>query len=378
MKGRNLAQTLAVDSQIRLPGSAGRLLKQIRDIESVAPAFRDAGLVKRVERPKVVDMTVSGVATKSCVHKAMGGFVYASGAVRTDMRIQENQLSTSGSDSVSELDDIDYEAQRKRLDLIDIRHGYKLVERLLESENPSRLILLDTPLFLSRDMAPLGRNLKHAREYESTCEAIRLFWRKYRGRLFPWNPDGPVLTAILAERFSAVVSIARQDLRSVEGRKHILQSDGFDGTKINSLAALDDQLAGIGDIRFIHGILGAFTRTIGFRLMEKRFRMEPGEAVGPGVIGFHLRGGQSSSIQMVQMAGEEDDWNKEQLDAVAWKLMVLDIQNGRGGSPIPQLLGRQQLAMLDEFARYYCRGLSDAIKKNEVEEIWLSGFEEDF
>lgn len=46
MRTTNLAQALAIDSQLRLPGSAGRLLKQIRDIEHVAPLFRDAGLIK--------------------------------------------------------------------------------------------------------------------------------------------------------------------------------------------------------------------------------------------------------------------------------------------------------------------------------------------
>lgn len=37
MKAKTLAQALAIDSQLGLPGSAGRLLKQIRDIEHVAP-----------------------------------------------------------------------------------------------------------------------------------------------------------------------------------------------------------------------------------------------------------------------------------------------------------------------------------------------------
>ncbi len=34
---RTLAQTLAVQSQIHLPGTVGRLLKQIRDLERIAP-----------------------------------------------------------------------------------------------------------------------------------------------------------------------------------------------------------------------------------------------------------------------------------------------------------------------------------------------------
>ena len=377
MKGLNLAQTLAIESQIRLPGSAGRLLKQIRDIESVAPLFRDAGLVKAVQRPSVIDVTVSGVATHSCIKKALGGFIYATAGVRTDMRIENNRVSTRGSDSISELDDIDFEAQRKRLDLVEMRQNYQLVQHLLDQDDPSQLVLLDTPLFISREMIPLKRNPKHWAEYEKTRGVISQFWETYRSKLFPWNAQGPVLASVVAERFSAVVSIARQDLRSREGRKHLLLTDGFDAGRAASLNNLDEKLLGVGDQRFINGILGSFTRTIAFRMTENRSRMEPAEAVEVGVIGFHVKGGHSSQLQMVQLAGEEPDWNTERLDSVAWKLMVLDMQNRRKARPLPQLLGEQQLKILDQFAMYYRQGLNEALRKNEVEDTWLSGLDEE-
>jgi len=90
VKNTNLAQALAIDSQLRLPGSAGRLLKQIRDIEKVAPLFRDAGLIRAVPKVSTVDLAVSGAASHSCISKALGGYIYASAAVRTDLSIQEN------------------------------------------------------------------------------------------------------------------------------------------------------------------------------------------------------------------------------------------------------------------------------------------------
>lgn len=377
MKNSSLAQTLAIESQIRLPGSAGRLLKQIRDIESVAPIFRDLGLVRSVARPSVINVSVSGVATSSRIKKALGGFIYASAGVRTDMLIDENRVSTRGTDSVSELDDIDFEAQRKRLDLVEIRHGYQLVQRMLEAGLKAQLILLDTPLFISREMIPLKRNQKHWDEYDRTRELINAFWEKYRSSLFPRNPEGPVLASVLAERFSAVVSIARQDLRSEEGRKHLLVSDGFRSERVSELRDLDEKLFGIGDLRFINGILASFTRTIAFRMTENRSRMEPTEAVSEGVVGFHYKGGRGSQIHMVQLAGEEPDWTSEQLDAVAWKLMVLDLQNQRETKPLPQVLGDQQLKVLDQFVGYYRQGLNDALKKNDVEDVWLSGLDED-
>ncbi|MBD1388973.1 hypothetical protein IC617_05985 [Neiella sp. HB171785] len=377
MRETSLAQSLAVESQIRMPGSAGRLLKQIRDIESVAPLFRDAGLVKAVERPAAINLSVAGIATHSCIKKALGGFIYASGAVRTDMLIEENKISTQGSDSVSELDDIDFEAQRKRLDLVEMRQAYKLVEKVLKRGNTPQLILLDTPLFIAREMIPLKRNVKHWQEYEKTSQAISDFWQAFRSELFPWNPEGPIIASILSQRFSAIVSIARQDLRTEEGRKHLLLSDGFEQSQADKLIDLEDRLSGVGDHRFIKGILSAFTRTMAFRMTENRSRMEPQEAVESGVVGFHFKGGRSSQIQMAQLAGEEADWTAKELNEVAWKLMVLDMQNQKKSSPLPQLLGQQQLKMLEQFTLYYRQGLSSAIKENEVEDTWLSGLFED-
>lgn len=296
MRTTNLAQALAIDSQLRLPGSAGRLLKQIRDIEHVAPLFRDAGLIKSVSRPSVVNLAVSGIASHSCIHRALGGFIYASAAVRTDLMIQDNKVSTAGSDSVSELDDIDFEAQRKRLDLVEMRHCYALVERLLKQNGSANLILIDTPLFIDREMVPLKRNVRHWAEFEKTRDAIEKFWQNNRKDLFPWNPDGPVLVSILAERFSAIVSIARQDLRTDDGRKHILTNDGFTPDAAAKLLDLEESLVGIGDTRFINGILGNFTRTIAFRMTENRSRMEPSTEVSQGVIGFHFRSARASCV----------------------------------------------------------------------------------
>ena len=373
----NLAQSLAIDSQLRLPGSAGRLLKQIRDIEQVAPLFRDTGLVKAVPKPTVVNLRVAGIATKSCLDKALGGFIYASAAVRTDLLIDDNKVSTVGSDSVSELDDIDFEAQRKRLDLIEIRQAYKLVERKLLSGESCDLILLDTPLFLSREMIPLERNLRHFEEFNKTKKVVEDFWQKYRQMLFPWDPSGPIVVAILAERFGAIVSIARQDLRTQEGRKHLLLSDGYiDSHKYQKLGSLEESLSGIGDLRFINGILGNYSRTIAFRMTENRARMEPASQVVQGIVGFHYRSARGGEIKMVQLAGDEPDWKSADLDLVASRLIVLDMQNKGNTMPLPQLLGYQQLGILPKFAKFYRQGLHGALKNNDIEAGWLAGLDE--
>ena len=198
MKTINLAQSLAIDSQLRLPGSAGRILKNIRDIERIAPMFRDVGLVKPVPKLSMVDMNVAGISTRSCVTKALGGFIYVSAALRVDLLIEQNKLSSGATDSISELDDIDFEAQAKRLELIQIRQTYSLLEKIFNSAHSYNLILIDTPFFLARDMAPLDRHKKHKEEYEKTKKMIENFWDRFRQSIFPWNPNGPVVASILA------------------------------------------------------------------------------------------------------------------------------------------------------------------------------------
>lgn len=375
MKTINLAQSLAIDSQLRLPGSAGRILKNIRDIERIAPMFRDVGLVKPVPKLSMVDMSVAGISTRSCVTKALGGFIYVSAAVRIDLLIEQNKLSSGATDSISELDDIDFEAQAKRLELIQIRQTYSLLEKIFNSAHSYNLILIDTPFFLARDMAPLDRHKKHKQEYEKTKKLIESFWDRYRQSIFPWHPNGPVVASILAERFSAIVSIAKQDLRTAEGRSQILENDGFDAHMIKQLDEIEEQLIGIGDLRFINGILGNFTRTIAFRSHQSEKRIEPVQEVQQGLIGFHFRSSRQGQIKFVQLVGDEPAWTSKSLDIVASRLMTLDMQNKGKAMPLPQLLGYQQLNILPQFGDFYRKGLHNAVKQNEVELGWLDGLE---
>lgn len=81
---------------------------------------------------------------------------------------------------------------------------------------------------------------------------------------------------------------------------------------------------------------------------------------------------------MAQLAGEESDWNAALLDTVAARLMILDMQSQKKAMPLPQLLSRQQLNILEKFSAYYQQGLNEALRSNDVENTWLSGLDEGF
>ena len=188
---RSLAQSLAVQTQVHLAGTVGRLLKQIRDLERVAPLFIEARLVRAVDRPNPLTVNVAGISTRQATRRVAGGFLYAAAGARSDISVHDNVVATRGEDSVCEIDDIDYEDQSKRFQLIGIRQAYELAERALLSGEPFDMLLFDCPLLLKRSIvAPEegGRYAALRQTYQQTIEVIRLFWQRHRDKLFPWSP----------------------------------------------------------------------------------------------------------------------------------------------------------------------------------------------
>lgn len=381
MSNRSLAQTLAVQTQLHMPGTVGRLLQQIRDLEQLAPLFVEAGLVKPIERPNPLNINVVGIATKSAVQKTLGGFLYASAAVSLNLTIQNNAVSTTGQDSLCELDDIDFVNQSKRLALIQIRQSYQMAEQRLSSGEPIDLILMDCPLFLGRDMAPLKDAPEHAEyrnSYDQTLSVIDQFWQTHKGQLYPWNPSGPVLAGIASEKLGAILYVAKQDLRTSSGMEQLLSSEGIDPQAAGDILNHLKGLASIGEQRFINGILSSFTRTAAFRISQNQPRLEPKSAAENGLVGFHFKGGNSTGIRLVQLAGDEPDWESQALDKLCGQLMCLMAVGGQKAFPLPIQLAEQELKQLDQFVKYYKSNIQSALKSREVEDIWLSDLDGEF
>ncbi|MEZ9026147.1 hypothetical protein AB6D88_04985 [Vibrio cyclitrophicus] len=381
MSNRSLAQTLAVQTQLHMPGTVGRLLQQIRDLEQLAPLFVDAGLVKPIERPNPLNIKVAGIATRSAVQKTLGGFLYASAAVSLELTIQNNAVSTSGQDSLCELDDIDFVNQSKRLALIQIRQAYQMAEQRLLSGEPIDLILMDCPLFLGRDMAPLKDAPEHAeyrKTYEQTLSVIEQFWQEHKQNIYPWNATGPILAGIASEKFGAILYVAKQDLRTNEGMEQLLSSEEIDQQAAGDILSHLKGLSSIGEQRFINGILSSFTRTAAFRMSQNQTRLEPKSAAENGLVGFHFKGGNSTGIRLVQLAGDEPDWNAEALDKLCGQLMCLMAVGGQKAYPLPIQLAEQELKQLDQFVKYYKSNIQSALKSREVEDIWLSDLDGEF
>jgi hypothetical protein len=374
---RTLAQTLAVQSQVHLPGTVGRLLKQIRDLERVAPMFVKAGLVRAVERPNPLDARTSGIATHAATTKTIGGFLYAAAAARCDLLVEHNAISTAGQDSACEIDDINYENQSKRLTLAAMRQAYELAARAVTEER-ARLIFLDTPLVMDRGMVPPASrpgDEGYKAAYTATHTAIETFWAEHRKRLFPWNPAGPVIVGLASQRFGAIVQSAQQDLRVHDGRSQLLPTENIDPQHFAALEEIGEAIVSVGERRFVHGILGSFTRTAAFRMNVHAPRMEPGYVVDLGVMGLHFRAGQTTEPRLMQLVGDAPEWTAAAIDEVVGLTMALTAVGGAMSAPLPVQLAERELNTLGPFLEHYSRSVAGELKRRELESIWLTDWD---
>ena len=374
-----LAQRLAVMTQIHLPGTVGRILKQNRDIEAIAPYFKRSGLVRFYRVPAPLDLKVAGIATDVATRPVWGGLLYASAAVRVDLAVEKSVIRTTGQDSSCEIDDIDYEDQSKRFQLIGVRQAYQMAGAAIRGNDRPDLILMDCPLVLNRSMVPTGEaaeNPGYRKAYEAAIEEITRFWDEHQAALFPWNPQGVVVASLASERFGAIIYAAQQDLRTEEGRRHLLSTEEVDDQQVRHLVESQSAISGVGARRFLHGILEQQTRTAAFRMNVKTPRMEPAAVAASGVVGFHLRAVDQNAPQLVQLIGDAPGWTKDRIDRLAGEVSALTVSNGKQPVPIPLFLASEIAATIPRFVDAYRGGVEDHIRRRQLETDWLSGIEE--
>lgn len=375
-----LVRNLAVVTQLHLPGTAGRLSQQIRDLEAAAPIFTEAGLVRKVHRPMPLNVKAAGIATETPPRvRTMGGFLYAAGAVKLDILVDDNRIATGTQDSVCEIDDIDYEDQVLRLALISMRQAYEMADAALKDGMRRDLVLLDTPLLLSHGMTPSRDDRihqSHRKDYETTHRRIEQFWSEHRPHLFPWDEHGTVVVGVGTGRYGAVLQLAQQDLRTEEGRQHLIPDEIIHEKALGRVESIERAILTIGVQRFVQGLLGPFTRTAAYRLNIQSPRMEPNELAKEGVIGFHFKGAQGTATQFAHVLGPVEKWTRRKLDEIAGLLMGMNAIGGQKAEPLPLLLARRELKPLASFLEHYARELRHILQSRKIESDWLHGLDE--
>jgi hypothetical protein len=372
-----LVKNLAAVTQVRLPGTAGRIAQQIRDLEGIAPLFQKAGLVRKVHRPTPLTVHAAGISTHTpSPIRFMGGFLYAAGAVRFDLIAKDNQVSSGTQDSICEMDDIDYEDQRLRLQLVSIAQAYRLADATMRDSEQRDMVIMDCPLLVSRSLIAPKDDVAHEghrHAYADAVAAVESFWAAHRDQLRPWNPEGTTLVSVSGGRFGAVLQLAQRDLRTTDGRSFILPGEGVELGKLGEIDNVTKTILNIGERRFMHGLLGPFTRTGAFRLDFSSPSMEPSTLAKEGVIGFHFKGSEGTAVRFAHIVGPPDTWTSKMVDSIAGILMAMSTIGGQRAEPLPLLLARRELKKpLEQSLELYSREVRRYLKSRINEAAWLS------
>ena len=118
---------------------------------------------------------------------------------------------------------------------------------------------------------------------------------------------------------------------------------------LQRLAGAQATISGVGERRFIDGILGSFTRTAAFRMNTRTPRMEPEEVAAAGVVGLHYCAGPGTPPRLVQVIGDEPGWRAADLDELTGKLTALTVTGGNQAWPMPDSIGGQGIGRAGTF-----------------------------
>ena len=235
------------------------------------------------------------------------------------------------------------------------------------------------PLLASRSMvAPRDDAVhqSHRRAYTEALKAIETFWSEHRDRLRPWDPEGTTVVGVSGGRFGAILQLAQHDLRTRTGRTFLLPGERVDTDALQAVENKEEAILSIGERRFVQGLLGPFTRSAAYRLEVTSPRMEPGRLADEGIVGFHFKGSEGTSVRFAHLLGPSESWDSKSLDFVAGILMATSAIGGHRAEPLPLLLARRELRPLTGFLENFAREVRQHLQSRKLEAAWLSNLNE--
>lgn len=376
-----ISQSIVANIQLGLPATVSKLSAKMRFIDKIAPTLKDGGVIRNIELINPVTINASGIACSNRTSNAFGGILYVAGAVRQDILIKDGTIYKTRQESKVEVDEIDDLDSQKKLKFIDIINVYKLLTELMEEDEKPELVLLDVPLLLERADAPLEERTDIVNIYNKCRKTILKFWKKYKNNVYPFNKNGVKIASIGGKKFGAVV-FALND----ENIKYI--PDPVDKGIIAKIEDLMPKLQEVGIKRLMTGILVKRTRTAAFQYdgINKDSRLEPEEIRKIGLMGMHVKAGNTTPPLLVEVLGTVMDWDTDMLDELASQIISLIAFDQEKALPMPLWYAKYALKPIEatdngknRILEYYKVQARESLKNEELESIWkenLDVFEE--
>ena len=380
-----LAQELTAQVQLGLIGTVGKLSKQLRAIDGIAPRLRDGGVVRRITVNRDQKRRSVGVAEASRMLQAFGGVLYAVAAVAHEMFTEGSDMSHTGQMSRMDVGDMSLLEYEKRVDWKTYLAVYELLEEIFESDNLPDIILLDAPLILGRrnfaqvldEAEELKLDLPLKKEMDDLRLRIESFWDKHRSRCFPYAEDGPKVVSLHRGRL-------REPISSLQGRGFMLTPDRIDAEVLEMMRTGWSQVLSVGVERLLLGILGADQRTAAFQREQAKDKDAfPKSLIEGGTLTFHYLTGIRGQPLHVETLGSAQDWTERggsaAVDALAGDLMALTYFDHKKSLPLPlwQAQSAVEVVKRKGILEFYKRETLRAMQEEQVDQAWMTGWEEE-
>lgn len=367
-----ISQSIVANIQLGLPATVSRLSSKMRFIDKIAPALKESRVVRNIELIAPLTIKASGIAATNRTSSAFGGMLYVAGAVRQDIIISEGSIYKTRQESIVDVDEIDDLDNQKKLKFIDIINVYKLLEDLMEDDEKPELVLVDVPLILERSDAPLEDRKDTIKVYDKCREIIKFFWDKYKDMIYPFNENGIKIASVGTKRFGAIIyALTEDNLAYIP--------DDVDNSIVKKMEELMPKIQDVGIKRLLTGILVKRTRTAAFQYdgLNKDNRLEPETLRDVGLIGMHIKAGNTTPPLLVEVLGSVKDWSSEMLDELASQIISLIAFDQKKALPLPLWYAKYALKPVEAtnngknvILEYYKTQAREMLQSEALESIW--------
>jgi hypothetical protein len=378
-----LAQEMTAQIQLGLFGTVGKLARQLRAIDRIAPQLKEGGLVRKLEIDRNIKRRAVGIAAAHRKIHAFSGLLYGIGALAHELVASGANISHSGQQSRLDVGDMSLLEFERRLEWRTYRLVYDLLEEVFANDPLPDLVLLDVPHVMGRatyaqalDDSETDTRLKG--EVGALKDKLESFWSRHSNRCYPFDPKGPCVVTLVRARFGSL-------LRLIEKRGQEVSPDPIDGEVECLIKTEWVQVLSVGIDRVLRGILLQEYRTAAFdRDQDLLDRTAfPQALIQKGSVGFHYLTGLRGQPVQVATLGSAAAWHDrggpEALDRLAADLIALTYFDHRKALPLPLWYARQGVEVVKKpgLLEFYKRETLRAMREEQVDQAWLAGWEEE-
>jgi hypothetical protein len=380
-----LAQELTAQVQLGLMGTVGKLARQLRAIDRIAPRLKDGGVIRRIAVNRDQKRRSVGLAEASRSIQAFGGVLYSVAAVTHEMSTVGSDMSHEGQKSRMDVGDMSLLEFEKRVDWKMYLAVYDLLEEVFQTEPLPHIVVLDAPLILGRRNFPQALDetdeqkldLHLREEIDALRQKIESFWDQHRGCCFPYAEDGPKIVSLHRGRL-------REPLTALQGRGAMITPDRIDAHVLEMMRTDWTQVLSVGVERLLLGILTADSRTAAFQREHAKDKDAfPKSLIAGGTLTFHYLIGMRGQPVHAETIGSAQAWSERggsvALDALAGDLMALTYFDHKKSLPLPLWQAQHAVEVVKRkgILDFYKRETLRAMQEEHVDQAWLAGWEEE-